>query len=285
MKHKILLPTDFSDNSWNSIRYALQLFKKRECTFYLLNVYTPLLYNLEYIASGQTIYDLDDTSKKQSEIQLTALKKRVLEEFNNPLHQIETISAFNELIPGIRSVVESEKINFIVMGTKGATGAKEILFGSNTIHTLKNATIPLLAIPENFEFKKVENVLFPTDYHIMYENSQISPILEIVQLDQAALNVLHVAAGYELSESQQFNKAILVSLLNTVNSNYHNVPDGDLEEAINEFQATHKTDMLVMINNKHSFFENILFRSTIKQVGFHLKIPFLVIPTKKNRNY
>ena len=284
MKNKILLPTDFSDNSWNAIKYALQLFRKQECTFYILNVYTPLLYNLEYLASGQTIYDLDQTSKKQSEIQLTDLKKRILKEFKNPLHQIETISSFNELIPGIRSVVESEEINFIVMGTKGATGAKEILFGSNTIHSLKNATCPLLAIPENFEFKKVENVLFPTDYHLMYDTSQINTILEIVHIDKAELNVLHVSSGYELTESQKFHKAILESLLNKVNSKYHDVPDSDLEEAINEFQVAHKTDMLVMINNKHSFFENVLFRSTIKQIGFHLTIPFLVIPTKKNKN-
>lgn len=284
MKHKILLPTDFSDNSWNAIKYAVQLFKKKACTFYLLNVYTPLLYNLEYIASGQTIYDLDDSSKKNSETQLDELKKRISKEFENPLHQIETISAFNELIPGIKSVVDSEEIDYIIMGTKGATGAKEILFGSNTIHTLKNATCPLLAIPENFEFKKVQNMLFPTDFHIMYDPSQINPILEIVNMDEAEINVLHVSSGYELTETQKFHKAILDLQLNKVNSKYHDVPDADLEEAINEFQKAHQTDMLVMISNKHSFFENILFRSTIRQIGFHLKIPFLVIPTKKNKN-
>lgn len=284
MKYKILLPTDFSENSWNAIKYALQLFRKKEATFYILNVYTPLLYNLEYLASGQTIYDLDDTSKKQSEIQLKDLKKQIAKEFKNPLHKIKTISTFNELIPGIKNVVENEKIDFIVMGTKGATGAKEILFGSNTIHTLKNATCPLLAIPQDFEFKNVENILFPTDYHIMYESSQINSILDIVEMDNAQLNILHVSSGYELSERQQFNQAILSSFLNEVNSIYHDVPDNDLEEAINEFQVNHKIDLLVMINNKHSFFENILFRSTVKQIGFHIKIPFLVIPTKNNKN-
>jgi len=33
---KILLPTDFSDNSLNAIRYAVQLFKGEKCTFILL---------------------------------------------------------------------------------------------------------------------------------------------------------------------------------------------------------------------------------------------------------
>ena len=37
MKKSILLPTDFSDNSWSAIVYALKLYAETECTFYLLN--------------------------------------------------------------------------------------------------------------------------------------------------------------------------------------------------------------------------------------------------------
>ncbi len=34
----ILLPTDFSINSWNAIQYGLSMFKETECTFHLLSV-------------------------------------------------------------------------------------------------------------------------------------------------------------------------------------------------------------------------------------------------------
>lgn len=40
---RILLPTDFSENSWNAIQYAMELYKEDVCTFYLLNAYTPML--------------------------------------------------------------------------------------------------------------------------------------------------------------------------------------------------------------------------------------------------
>ena len=53
----------------------------------------------------------------------------------------------------------------------------------------------------------------------------------------------------------------------------------NVDEAINKFQISTKTNMLVMINNKHSFFENLFFQSKLKQIGFHLNIPFLVIPS------
>ena len=34
----ILLPTDFSSNSWNAILYAIEFYKTVECNFYILNV-------------------------------------------------------------------------------------------------------------------------------------------------------------------------------------------------------------------------------------------------------
>jgi nucleotide-binding universal stress UspA family protein len=51
-------------------------------------------------------------------------------------------------------------------------------------------------------------------------------------------------------------------------------------EAIDDFQKNNPIDLLVMVNNKHSFFENILFRPVVNEIGFHVKIPFLVIPSE-----
>lgn len=34
----ILIPTDFSDNSWNAVEYAVRLFKDIPCNFYVLHI-------------------------------------------------------------------------------------------------------------------------------------------------------------------------------------------------------------------------------------------------------
>ncbi|MEX2350308.1 MAG: universal stress protein, partial [Flavobacteriaceae bacterium] len=34
----ILIPTDFSDNSWNAIEFALSFFKNHKCNIYLMHV-------------------------------------------------------------------------------------------------------------------------------------------------------------------------------------------------------------------------------------------------------
>lgn len=277
---RILLPTDFSNNSWSAIKYALQLFKNETCTFYLLNTYTPAIYHVEYVLIEPAQFGIYDAVKENSLRQLDEFENRIKKEFNNPKHSVETIAAFNTLVSEIKEVVEKNKIDYVVMGTKGATGAKEILFGTNTVHVFKNVKCPVLAIPDGFDFEAPHEVLFPTDYKIDYKNKHIRPIIDILAFYNSRVNILHATYGYELSEKQETNRKKLETIFKKTTQLFHNVSGQTVAEAIDKFQLRAKVNLLVMINNKHSFFENLFFKNTISQIGFHLNIPFLVIPAK-----
>ena len=62
----ILLPTDFSDNSWNAIQYAVELFKDEKCNFFLLNTYTPIIYNVEFMEVNTAKFGLIDAMRETS---------------------------------------------------------------------------------------------------------------------------------------------------------------------------------------------------------------------------
>jgi len=277
---KILLPTDFSNNALNAIKYAVQLFKDEKCTFYLLNTYTPTIYYIEYIPVNQDLSGLSAAIKENLLKDLSAIVEKLKAEFNNPNHKFETVAAFNTLILEINEITKEEHIDYIVMGTKGATGAKEILFGSNTVHVLKNAKCPILAIPSDFAYENPHEILFPSDYGVNFQEKHIQPIVDIALVHHGRVNVLNVSYGYDLTEEQEKNKKKLESYFKNIAYLFHTVINQEIPEAITMFQQKTRVNLLVMINNKHSFFENLFFKSTINQIGFHLNIPFLVIPSK-----
>lgn len=171
-------------------------------------------------------------------------------------------------------------MDFIVMGTKGATGAREVLFGTNTVHVIKYAQCPVLAIPDGFKFENPRQILFPSDYGVDFQDWHLKPVAEIMNTFGARLNFLNISSGYDLSDWQERNKKKLANCFSRDAHLFHSVSDRTVSEAISEFQLKHRIDLLVMINNKHSFFENLFFKSTIKQIGFHLNVPFLVIPSR-----
>ena len=63
---------------------------------------------------------------------------------------------------------------------------------------------------------------------------------------------------------------------------FHWMPDfAKKAEAINVFIEELEINILAMINYKHSFIEKLVKEPVIKKLGFHPKVPFMVIPEKK----
>ncbi|MDO6602389.1 universal stress protein [Arenibacter palladensis] len=274
----ILIPTDFSDNAYKAISYAVRLLKDENCTFHLLHTYTPAIYQSEYLLHSPGQLGLGDIYRTDSETKLEDLKQKVISQFNNPKHIFKTYSAFSDLMEAIDELVESKKIDLLIMGTQGATGAKEIFLGSSTVHTIKRAKCPVLAIPFDYDIEMPTKILFPTDYEIEYNFELIKQVLFIAKVHKSTLDIMHVRSGYELSEEQKKNKGKLDHLLAETKHKFHELPDQGIIEAINSIQAELNQQMLVMVKNKHSFLENLFLKPVINQIGFHSNIPFMVLP-------
>jgi nucleotide-binding universal stress UspA family protein len=276
---KILLPTDFSENAYNAITYAVKAFQDEDCTFYLLNTYTPVLYDSEYILYNSTQPTLAEAYKKNSQAGLRKVERKINRDFKNPKHKFEKISAFNLLIDEMKEQVKSKEIDLVVMGTQGATGAEEILIGTNTVHAINKLKVPLLMIPSGYEYQPPVNILFPTDFELQFSAPQLEPILNLVNNHAAKLNILHVFFGKDLDDKQEANKKNLKNILKDTPHHFYTREDKSVTKAIKKYQEQNAVDLLFMVNNKHSFFENLLFRPVVNKIGFHIKVPFMVIPS------
>lgn len=279
---KILLPTDFSENAYNAAKYAVQLFEKEDCTFYLLNTYTPVLYDNEYLVYSAAQPTLTEIYRNKSMQGLERVLRRIKRNFKNERHHFEKLSSFNLLNDEIKELVTEREIDLIVMGTKGATGAEEILFGTHTVHAIKKTRCPLLAIPAHHEYKVPKDILFPTDYEV--EIPKLLDILkEVAELHSSTVHILHVYFGVNLSPTQTSRKRALARAFKNIGHHFYSITEKSVTRAIYDFQEENDVDMLVMINNKHSFFENLLFTPVVNEIGFNVKVPFLVIPSKRKK--
>ena len=273
----ILIPTDFSGNAWNAICYALEFFKNEKCKFYFLHTYIPAFYRMDYALGGPEFSAIPDM---EVEVALAGLEKTledVKEKFPNKKHTFETVSAFNTLTDEINELSEKKKIDLVVMGTQGATGVKQLFLGTSTVFVIRKAVVPVLVIPKNCKFKSIEHVLLPSDYLSSYKKDDVYAIIEIAKMHQAKITVLHIKEAENLPDVQMKNKMILLKLL--ANSSYQEVEaiGKPLPEAILEYVEEHSIDLLAMMNHGHSFFERILIKQNIDQIGFHVHIPFLVV--------
>lgn len=278
---KILLPTDFSGNSWNAITYAVQLYQRESCIFYLLNTYASEIQNSAYVTYSGNLSGLDEIYHSSSEQNLKKLHNRITGSFSNPRHHFELISSMNSLNEEIKEQVKEKKIDLVVMGTKGAAGAREILFGSNTVRAIKRTACPLLAVPANFHFRKPANILFPTDFEESTGPVQLDLVKQLCDSYNSRLEILNIYYGIPLSPDQQKRKQYIQNFFKNRDLSFQSISGKSVPEAVYQFVEEKPADLLVMINKKHSFFENILFHPVIYEIGYHIKLPFLVIPSSQ----
>jgi nucleotide-binding universal stress UspA family protein len=274
----ILLPTDFSDNAWNAIRYGLELFKKTKCTFYLMHV-NPIP---PYSGAGTSVRAAGDNFReialKDSRENLKKLLDRVENLPLNTKHTFVPLAFYDFFTDAVKRESEDKKIDLIIMGIKGASGLKKATIGSNTGEVMTKVKCPLLAVPENTVFKKPREIAFPTDYHTGYSANVFNFIVEMATMNNASLRVLHVnKKDEELSKEQLKNKEFLDEYLKNTEHSFHTLTHIKLETAVECFIQSRDIDMIAMIAKNLNFLQRILFRPAVEKISYHTDIPFLVL--------
>ena len=278
---RILLPTDFSENAFNAISYAVQLFAGDECIFYLLNTYTPVASTAGMMVNSYSALQLEEITRAGSERGLDLIEEKLLKEYSNPKHTFKKLTAFNLLVSEIVACVKEYKVDLIIMGTQGATGAKEIFLGTHTMFTIKKVKCPVIAVPSGFKYEPPKEILFATDYRFYTSNKYLSLLKELCIVNKSKLNILNAYHSVPLDQGQEKTKDYLDDFFKEISHLFHIAEGSDIPEAVTKFQETRKINLLVMIHNKHSFFENLLFKPVINEMVYHTNVPFLVIPSKK----
>ena len=275
MFNKILLPTDFSNISCNAIAYAIRLFEKQNCKFFLLN--STLL---KVSATTSFTERLSRTLYESATTELEKWIDRIKTENLNPNHEFEILISETHLDDSVEWAVEKFDIDLVVMATKGATGAKGVLFGSNTVRVIKHASgCPVLIIPENYSFQPPKEIAFPTDFERSYTEKELRPLKKVAQMFDAHIRILHINEEEHLSELQEVNKKELTEFLAPCRYRFHWMPDyAKKAQEIHVFMETMYVDMLAMVKYKHSVLEAIFNEPVIKKISFKTTVPFLVMP-------
>lgn len=274
---KILVPTDFSENAFNALKYACQAFKYEKAEIFILHAYADEVYKQEGARERSVLEALKQSTFGKSETALGDLLEDVKKYAPNPRHSYRTLSAFGTLTDEINDLVNEENMDIVVMGTQGKTADRNITFGSNTLQVLKYVQCPVLAIPAGFSFQAPREILFPTNYLIPYKRRELKLLCEMADSFRATLHMLYIDPLERLSLRQEDNMKFLKECLYKPKLRFETGPQDDKAKVILDYIEKHHIQLLVMVNSRHTHTEDMLYPSTIDKLGLQLRIPFLVM--------
>ncbi|WP_378179848.1 universal stress protein [Aquimarina sp. SS2-1] len=273
----ILIPIDFSDHSYNALAYARLVFHNEKCTFILLYVYVSHPSNLlndEY--SEGFLTKMSDEREEDLMFKIDEIEK----ENKNPNHQFEGLCKIDSLINAIKGIVISKEIDYIVMGTKGASGIKEIFLGSNTVKTINEIdNCPILVVPNGYNPKKPSLIAFSTNFNRTFFKREVDPFLSIVKSNGSKIHITRIMQEKYLTDKQKTNQETLKTIFNEFNFTFTKIDVETSEtEALKDFARQTECDLIALVHHKYNFFQKLVEEDVVDKISFSSPVPLLILP-------
>jgi len=272
----IIVPTDFSETSYNAARYALGLARQMNTARVVLYHAYELIVPIPDVPSSVPMVNPDELRSASME----GLDKMMRE--LDPLLPENTILASraeNHLLPAnIDQVAKQEQADLIVMGITGGSQLEEILVGSNTIDVVKHTTCPVIIVPASVKFRPIQKIVFACDFRKVVETTPVQPLKKLLNVFRPELHVLNIDhESKHFTSDTPYETLMLDTLLEGYNPQFHFIDHTNVVQGIMNFAEKQEADLILVIPKKHGLFEHIFKRSRTTQLAFHTHIPLLAI--------
>jgi nucleotide-binding universal stress UspA family protein len=225
--------------------------------------------------------DIVEALKKQAQQQLTDIEKQVKELIKATGRDITVTSSLQGGDPGweITETCEELRPDMVVMGTRGQ-GKKGFLEGSMAIKIMEKATIPVLAVPENYQDFSIQNIMYPTHFNKL-DIHALQQVFSLLGHLNFRIHVCH----FHLEKKNE-EAAILMEELEKAfekektegKITFYLEEASDKEAALKQFVQQHNIDLLTFLpEKKHPF--KYLFSShhLRKKDFFKLELPLMAM--------
>lgn len=274
---KVIIPTDFSENAKHALTQAIHFFRQEYCEYFIIHAYADETYDANAEMARAPFERIKEQVKAHSNEKLMELLEYAQDTSPSPKHHFRIRSIFQSLTDAIDDLVNQEGADIVVMGTKGATNSPGITFGSQTCQVIRYVECPVLAIPEAYEFEKPKEILFPTNFLIPYSRRELKLVNYIGEDFSSTVHFLLQTETKKLSRRKEDNKFFMEEALNSCQQKTHYIKGDNLIDTINNFIKIHPVDLLVMVNSRQSYLEDLLHKTTIDKIALNSTIPFLVL--------
>ncbi|MCU0382434.1 MAG: universal stress protein [Cyclobacteriaceae bacterium] len=265
----ILIPTDFSTPSAVAALYGMQLAKSLKGSVTLV-WFNSIQTSKKSLAKWKLLEkEMKALAEEDAAHLMADLKAEVRQ---GPTLTYAPITGTN-FANALEAYAKKENFDLIVMGTKGATGMKKVLVGSNATAVIDNSSIPVLVVPETCEYKPFKRIVYASDLKKL--EAEAKTMAKLAATFKAELHVLHVANA--LANTKQA-KSLLPELVKACGYSkivFKELVDENIASAIDRYLNEVEADLLSMFTHKLDFYEKLFGKSVTREMAFHSAVPLL----------
>jgi nucleotide-binding universal stress UspA family protein len=272
---KIIVPIDFSDHARHAMDFAIQFNR-------IIGGKILLLHVLE-LPTASVNFGADITSSTAEVI----YRKELLDGISARLHEWAAIVRdagqeaairleYGSPYVGLGKEVAEEGGDWVIIGSKGASGLKEVFLGSNAERIIRHSPCPVITIKGKTDISAIKSMVFPTNLA-----PELDPIMEKAKNFQGLLS-LNIHLVCVMTPYNFLTEKVTLEQLNEFGERMGLVDyttgaiDGEYsEEGILEYARMVKAGMIVMGTHGKTGLAHLFGGSRAEDVANHSQIPVL----------
>lgn len=272
---KILFPTDFSEVATNAFVHALEFAKKVQGELVLLHTFELPIYDNQYFPENYNVL-FDSLQLAQFDMFKDEIAKlrAIAEELKLDKIKMSHRLMDGNLIYNIKRAIKEDEIKFVIMGTSGVSGWESFFMGTNAGSVISTINVPVLCIPLEAKFKKIETIGFTTRFRVK-DKKALKDVLKIAKKMEAKVKCLYVKT--DNSDVSQDTIKHWETEFEGEPVQFSIIPSDDVKATILDFVSFKDIDMLAMLTYKRNFFVELFKPSLTQKIANHSSIPILAV--------
>ncbi len=268
---KILVPTDFSAHAEYALKVAAQIARENGSEIVLLHMLELPHEAGDAIGSGHDIPEIMFFKNKA----ISNLDDLMDADYLEGLTVSEIIQ-FDKIFEGIINISHKNDVDFIVMGSHGASGYREMFMGSNTEKVVRTADVPVLVVKNEIPQFKAGNFVFASDF-----SSEIrKPFAKMVEFANAYKSKLHLVMINTPNSFKPTHVAekIMKEFIGDFNLGDHSLniySDTNVEKGIINFANSVDADLIGMCTHGRTGFSHFFNGSISEDLVNHAVRPVI----------
>lgn len=268
---KILVPTDFSENAENALKYAVEVANAFGADIHLVHSF-KLPNKVGVSPKAHNKLRLDAIEK------LDAVIEKHKKDLTNRNKMIQHITR-NNPVDGIKYFAKKYNADLVIMGTKGASGIKGAVWGSIASKIMK-INRPLIAVPSGYTLHGLNHIVLAMDNPAFDKKEVLEPLIKLKEKAKARVSTFNMATPIKVKADNDKNTLETSDLIMDISDDFHQSFDSSFKESIINYAMDEKADMICIIKRKRGFFIDIMHASSTKKVIFESPVPLLVLHCK-----
>ncbi|WP_081210156.1 universal stress protein [Salegentibacter sediminis] len=267
---KIIYTTDFSKNSVAALKYAVALGE-------IFNTDVIVLHIATHRELGLTKKDNEKEARIALKDKLKEFCSEHLEEDLSDLNLTVAVKVASSVTKGILDFTRDMEIKILIMGACGSGSFKDFFLGSSTKDMLELSPYPLLAVPPNYRFTELQNVVYTTDFE-QEDIINLKELLSLLKPVQPKLIILHVSDQDETMTRNllEWFKKNLAKKVEYSHIEFKIIFSDNILKSLKENIENLDADMVVMLERKpDSQKSSLLHRDLVKRMQSCIEVPLL----------